>query len=407
MAGQWVHNIEKCRLSKHRPRIGASLFQNNKLYTIAANIWGTRFKFYDHSNCLPEILGNVTYKTSILHLQPRQMTDVVAINNNNYQQQKQSLNKTKKLINIITRKTKQQLRSKINEDDDDETVIASMKYALSPIIPFSVLFFVALQSPKSIINANIPMAPMRPQLQNVRSSLIHSRQKPSSTIHESKSPAEVNRPIYPSSHSFYHSQCTSMTITTTNHYRQTNLNISAGDPSSTSPSNLSRSTCPTTTLANFIRPISSSCIQVKEPLSPRLTRTSSNTVSTSIRYRYCSPPLTVPSIANNIDAPTASATTTLRIDDSSGYGSSENQNNQINVTETVVNSDSSVVSTIPEVCFEPETYRNLYPLNSKQEKKLSSSDSALHQTTRCSHHYQQATTTMATSSYVSALSLQK
>ena len=337
------------------------------------------------------------------------MTVAVATNNNNSQKQKQSLNKTKKLIHPITRKTKQQLRSKINEDDDDETLIGSMKYTLYPIMPFFLLFFVALSSSKSNINANIPIAPMSPQLQNVHSSLIQSRRKPASTIHESKYPAQIKRPIYASSHSFYHSQCTSMTTTTTtNHYRQTNVNTSAADSSSTSPINLSRSTSPTTSLANFIRPISPPCIQVKEPLSPRLTRISSNTGrTTSIRYRHHSPPLTVPSIANNIDASTASATTTLRIDDSSGYDSSENQNNQINMTETVINSDSSVVSTIPEVCFEPETYRNLYPLNSKQEKKLSLSDPALHQTTRRSHHYQQPTTTMATSSYVSALSLQK
>ena len=51
--------------------------------TIAANIWGTRFKFYGHSNHLPEYLGSVTYKTSFLHLQPRQMTVTVADNSNN------------------------------------------------------------------------------------------------------------------------------------------------------------------------------------------------------------------------------------------------------------------------------------------------------------------------------------
>ncbi|CAF4670129.1 unnamed protein product, partial [Rotaria sp. Silwood2] len=43
----------------------------NKLCTIAANIWGPRFKFYSHSNSLPETLDIFTYKISFLHLQLR------------------------------------------------------------------------------------------------------------------------------------------------------------------------------------------------------------------------------------------------------------------------------------------------------------------------------------------------
>ncbi|CAF4307385.1 unnamed protein product, partial [Rotaria sp. Silwood2] len=43
----------------------------NKLCTIAANIWGPRFKFYSHSNSLRETLYSFTYQTSFLHLQPR------------------------------------------------------------------------------------------------------------------------------------------------------------------------------------------------------------------------------------------------------------------------------------------------------------------------------------------------
>ncbi len=99
-------------------------FQNNKLCTIAANIWGTRFKFYGHSNCLPDILGSVTYKTSFLHLQPRQMTVTVA-NNYNLRKQIQSSNKTTtdKLLKPTIRKTKQQIRNKIDEEEDDETMI--------------------------------------------------------------------------------------------------------------------------------------------------------------------------------------------------------------------------------------------------------------------------------------------
>lgn len=41
---------------------------------MASNIWGTRFKISGLAPGLPAHLGQVTYKTSLLHLQPRQMT---------------------------------------------------------------------------------------------------------------------------------------------------------------------------------------------------------------------------------------------------------------------------------------------------------------------------------------------
>ena len=182
-----------------------------------------------------------------------------------------------------------------------------------------------------------------------------------------------------------------MSITTTsnsNHrHRQTNPDSSAANSSSTSPINLSRSTSPAASIANFIRPISPPCIQVKEPLSPKFSRAFSTTVSNnSTHYRHRSPPIPVPSIANNIDASTASATTTLLIDDSSGYDSSENQTNR---TTNNPPPTSSIISTVPESCFEPETYRNLYPFNSNQQKKLSLSDPTLNQTTKLSRRSQQ------------------
>lgn len=41
---------------------------------VTSNIWGTKFKMHGLAKNVPANLGQVTYKTSLLHLQPRQMT---------------------------------------------------------------------------------------------------------------------------------------------------------------------------------------------------------------------------------------------------------------------------------------------------------------------------------------------
>ncbi|KAK9882860.1 hypothetical protein WA026_023555 [Henosepilachna vigintioctopunctata] len=47
------------------------------LVEVTSNIWGTKFKIHGLPSSTPANLGQVTYKTSLLHLQPRQMTLII------------------------------------------------------------------------------------------------------------------------------------------------------------------------------------------------------------------------------------------------------------------------------------------------------------------------------------------
>jgi hypothetical protein len=228
-------------------------------------------------------------------------------------------------------------------------------------------------------NYNIRKQKQTPKYQN-KKRINCSRQHPK----QSKR-GDSTIPIVPVSSSSRPSsrrlQRTSIATTTTIH-----RNSSPPNSSSTSPVNLSRSTSPAASIANFIRPISPPCIQVKEPLSPRFSRASSTIMT---HDRHCSPP-----IANNINTSTTSVRrTTLSITDTPGY---DNQNS----IGTVFN--------VPENCFEPETYRNLYPLNSNEAKKLSLSDPTLNQTRKASNYLQQksiVTNSTSTDQYFSVSSL--
>lgn len=51
--------------------------QHIRLVEVTSNIWGTKFKIHGLASSVPANLGQVTYKTSLLHLQPRQMTLVI------------------------------------------------------------------------------------------------------------------------------------------------------------------------------------------------------------------------------------------------------------------------------------------------------------------------------------------
>ncbi|ROT74153.1 putative tubby-related protein 4 isoform X2 [Penaeus vannamei] len=54
-----------------------TLPEQHRLVEVTSNIWGTKFKLHGVASSLPANLGQITYKTSLLHLQPRQMTLVI------------------------------------------------------------------------------------------------------------------------------------------------------------------------------------------------------------------------------------------------------------------------------------------------------------------------------------------
>ncbi|CAH1798615.1 unnamed protein product [Owenia fusiformis] len=54
-----------------------NLPENSRLVSVTSNIWGTKFKIYGTNPAVPDEMGSITYKTSLLHLQPRQMTVII------------------------------------------------------------------------------------------------------------------------------------------------------------------------------------------------------------------------------------------------------------------------------------------------------------------------------------------
>ncbi|KAH9425847.1 hypothetical protein DERP_005066 [Dermatophagoides pteronyssinus] len=72
------NNLEHQQPPNQTPWINDNtLPETDKIVLITSNIWGTKFKFLGMSPKLPTNLGSITYRTSLLHLQPRQMSLVI------------------------------------------------------------------------------------------------------------------------------------------------------------------------------------------------------------------------------------------------------------------------------------------------------------------------------------------
>ncbi|RWS28795.1 tubby-related protein 4-like protein [Leptotrombidium deliense] len=109
--------------------------ENEKLILVTSNIWGTKFKVLGLVPWLPSQLGSLTYRTSLLHLQPRQMTLLIKELGGSRRNSSFDNSSINKLENGIT----------VSSDDEDESGNGDS---------FDVDF-------------NVPIAPMTPK-KNIR-----------------------------------------------------------------------------------------------------------------------------------------------------------------------------------------------------------------------------------------------
>ena len=77
------------------------MLKRSTLVKIKSNLWGTKFRFIG-SNYLPAFIGQIVYKTSLFHLQPRQMTITL-----------EDLSKLEKITNFDNDQKKLQTKRKI------------------------------------------------------------------------------------------------------------------------------------------------------------------------------------------------------------------------------------------------------------------------------------------------------
>ena len=116
--------------------------EQNKLLLITSNIWGTKFKILSLCSWLPSTLGSINYKTSLLHLQPRQMTlSIKELGEKRFVSSLMSISK------LETNNNNNNNNNQMSSDSEDEMAISCMmdNDMSAPIAPMT---------PKKEIRAN-------------------------------------------------------------------------------------------------------------------------------------------------------------------------------------------------------------------------------------------------------------
>jgi len=96
-----------------------TLPEEERMVEIRSNIWGTKFKIHGIDISLPPLLGQISYKASLLHLQPRQMRLIVTemredlslsynINNNKFSDDEEDNDKVTMEDEVLTAVTARQ-----------------------------------------------------------------------------------------------------------------------------------------------------------------------------------------------------------------------------------------------------------------------------------------------------------
>lgn len=85
----------------------------NVLVSIRSNIWGTKFKFLGNKY-LPDSIGQIVYKTSLFHLQPRQMTITLEDLTQNFEHSQQKSTTTAVVTQLAVQKPSKNNLSQVN-----------------------------------------------------------------------------------------------------------------------------------------------------------------------------------------------------------------------------------------------------------------------------------------------------
>ena len=101
--------------------------EQEKLVLVTSNIWGTKFKILGLSSWLPSQLGSINYRTSLLHLQPRQMTlSIKELGEKRLDSSLSSITKLETNNNFMSSDSEDEMAMSYMMDNDTSVPIAPM-----------------------------------------------------------------------------------------------------------------------------------------------------------------------------------------------------------------------------------------------------------------------------------------